>query len=132
MGPLLALLTVLALNAAPADTPSITIANYVVEGVGFSPEAARFRLDRVAGDRWAMTDARGEPWFDVIVVGSVLRLIGNGADESLDLAAALGLPEAWWDAPTVTPAGADPLDVERLQDGIDVRWSGPLAGEIRW
>jgi hypothetical protein len=132
MGPLLALLTVLALNLAPADAPSLTIANYVVEGVGFSPEPARFRLDRLEGDRWAMTNARGEPWFEVVVSGSVLRLIGNGADESIDLAAALGLPEAWWDATTVTPAGADPLEFEHVQDGIDVRWSGPLAGQIRW
>ena len=132
MGPLLALLTVLALNLAPVDAPTVTIANYVVEGVGVSPEPARFRLDRVEGDRWAMTNARGEPWFDVIVVGSVLRLIGNGADESLDLAEALGLPVAWWDAATVVPDGADPLDMERVQGGIDVRWSGPLAGQIRW
>ena len=132
MGPFLAMLTVLALNHAPADASTVTIASYVLEGVGFSPEPARFRLDRLDGDRWSMTTARGEPWFEVIVTDSVIRLIGNGADESVDLAEALGLPEAWWDAPTATPAGADPLTFERLQGGIDVRWSEPLAGELRW
>jgi hypothetical protein len=132
MGPLLALMTVLALNLAPADAPTVTIANYVVEGVGFSPEPARFRLERLEGDRWAMGNARGEPWFEVVVDGSVLRLISASADESVDLAEALGLPDQWWEQPTVTPAGADPLDLERVTGGIDVRWSGPLAGEVRW
>jgi hypothetical protein len=132
MGPLLALVVTLALNLVPAEAPSITISNYVVEGVGFSAQPAVFRLDRAEGDRWNMSSARGEPWFEVVVIGSVIRLIGNGADESLDLAAALGLPEAWWDQPTVTPAGADPLALERVGGGIDVRWSGPLAAQVRW
>jgi hypothetical protein len=132
MGPLLALVVTLALNLAPAEVPSITVSNYVVEGVGYSAEPAVFRLDRIDGDRWNMSNARGQPWFEVVVEGSVIRLIGNGADESLDLAAALGLPEAWWDQPTFTPTGADPLTLEPVGDGIDVRWSGPLAAKVRW
>lgn len=132
MGPLLALLTVLALNAAPADVTTLTIANYVVEGVGFSSEPAVFRLDRIDVDRWRMTNARGEPWFEVSVDSSVIRLVSSAADESLDLAEALGLPEAWWNDATVAPTGVDPLELERLQGGIDVRWSGPIAGQVRW
>lgn len=132
MGPLLALLTVLALNAAPADVATLTIANYVVEGVGFSGEPAVFRLDRVDGDRWRMSNARGEPWFEVSVDGSVIRLVNDAADESLDLAEALGLPEAWWNDATVAPTGVDPLELERVEGGIDVRWSGPIAGQVRW
>jgi hypothetical protein len=132
MGPLLALVVTLALNLVPADATTISISNYVVEGVGFSSEPAVFRLERGADDSWNMSNARGEPWFEVIVSGSVIRLIGNGADEALDLAAALGLPEAWWDEPTVAPTGADPLVVERVGGGIDVRWSGPLAAQVRW
>ena len=132
MGPLLALLTVLALNAAPADVTTLTIANYVVEGVGFSSEPAVFRLDRIDGDRWRMTNARGEPWFEVSVDGSVIRLVSSAADESLDLAEALGLTEAWWNDATVAPTGVDPLELERVRGGIDVRWSGPIAGQVRW
>lgn len=74
------------LNVAPSDAPVLTISNYVVEGVGFSSQPAVFRLERIEGNRWAMSNARGEPWFEVIVDGSVIRLIGNAADESLDLA----------------------------------------------
>lgn len=132
MGPLLALLTVLALNLAPADVATVTLSSYVVEGVGFSPEPAVFRLERLDGERWAMSNARGEPWFEVVVQASTIRLIGASADETLDLAEALGLPEAWWDDATVAPAGTDPLDVARVPNGIDVHWSGSLAGEIRW
>lgn len=132
MGPFVALLTVLALNLAPAEAPSLTIANYVVEGIGFSAVPVVFRFDRIDVDRWTMHNAQGQPWFEVIVEGSVIRLISSAADESVDLAAALGLPAAWWDDATVTPAGADPLDLGRVQGGVDVRWSGPLAATVRW
>lgn len=132
MGPFVALLTVLALNLAPAEAPSLTIANYVVEGIGFSGEPAVFRFDRIEANRWTMHNAQGQPWFEVIVEGSVIRLISTAADESLDLAAALGLPEAWWDDPVVTPAGSDALEFDRVQGGVDVRWGGPLAGQVRW
>jgi len=132
MGPLLALLTVLALNLVPASAPTVTISNYVVEGVGFSSAPAVFRLDRIDGNRWNMTNASGQPWFEVVVERSVIRLIGRSSDESLDLAEALGLPEAWWEELAVTPTGTDPLDLGRVQGGLDVRWSGPLAGRVRW
>jgi hypothetical protein len=132
MGPFLALLTVLALNLVPADDTTLTVSTYVVPGVGFSGQPVVFRLDRIDAMRWSMHTALGEPTFEVIVEGSVIRLIGDGADEALDLAEALGLPEAWWEEASIEPTGVDPLEIERVQGGIDVRWSGPLAGQIRW
>jgi hypothetical protein len=75
MGPLLALVVTLALNLAPAEAPSITISNYVVEGVGYSAEPAVFRLDRIDGDRWNMSNARGQPWFEVVVAGGAGALV---------------------------------------------------------
>ena len=80
-----------------------------------------------------MTNARGEPWIEVIVADSTIPLLGGGfVDEPTDLALMLGLSEAWREAEVITPAGADPLTLTRLRDGIDVRWAGPLAARIRW
>jgi hypothetical protein len=132
MGPFLALLTVLALHLVPADATTITVSTYVGAAIGVSGQPAVFRLDRIDAMRWSVHPGTDAPSFEVIVEGSVIRLIGDGADEALDLADALGLSEAWWEEASIAPQGVDPLEVERVPGGIDVRWSGPLAGQIRW
>ena len=135
MGTLLAVLLVISLNLAPGGAQTVTIDDYVVEGVGIHPDATRFVLTRRDDATWLLHDAQGQPWFVVGVDGSWLTLSAtDGAPlDNVDLGAALGLPaEAWWAGEAVAPPGATPLDLAHRPDGVDVTIDGLLAAEVRW
>ena len=135
MGPLLAVFLALSLNLVPAGVDSVTIDSYVVEGVGFHPDATTFLLTRQPDGAWQMHNAFKEPWFLVSASGPVLSLADQapGATENLDLRVALDLPdEEWWHSDTLAPPGTDPLALTRLSNGVDVHLTGRLAASIRW
>lgn len=134
MGVLLAIFVVISLNLVPEGAPSLTIDNYVVEGVGIYPDATRFVLERTEASSWSMLNAQGEPWFVVAVQGPVISLTtATGETDTVDIGAAVGLPaEAWWEAASVAPPGASPLVIERLPNGFNVTLDGLRAAEVRW
>lgn len=133
MGPLLALFLVISLNLAPADTQTIELDNFVVEGVGIYPDATRFVLTR-EDSGWLLLNAQGQPWFTLSVDGPVMTLDDNaGTVDQVDLGAALGLPaEEWWSDVIVEPPGLAPLHLDHLPDGVNVTLDGQLAAEVRW
>lgn len=134
MGPLLAIFLVISLNMAPEDTQSVTLDNYVVEGVGIYPDATRFVLTRSDDGTWLLHDAHGAPWFVVSVDGPMLSLTNmDGGTDLVDMGAALGLPaEPWWASEAVAPPGAAPLVLTHLPNGVNVALDGMRAAEMRW
>lgn len=134
MGTLLAIFLVLSINLVPAGSTSLTIDNYVVEGVGIYDESTRFLLTRTADASWQLHDAQGEPWYQVAVAGPRLTLTtSEGGISDVDLGAALGLPaDAWWTAGAIEPPGLTPILVERLPQGLNVTIDGMRAAEVRW
>lgn len=134
MGTLLAIFLVVSLNMAPANTQSLTINSYVVEGVGIYDEATTFLATRNPDDTWQLHDAHGDPWFVVTVNSPVIALTntGGGTDE-VDMGAALGLPAtAWWEADAVEPPGFSPIVLAHLPNGFNVTLDGLRAAEVRW
>lgn len=134
MGVLLAIFVVISVNLAPEGASSLTIDNYVVEGVGIYPDATRFVLKRTEAGSWSMLNAQGEPWFVVAVDGPVISLTNTaGETDTVDIGAAVGLPAAaWWEAASVEPPGASPLVIARLPNGFNVSLDGLRAAAVRW
>ncbi len=134
MGTLLALFLVISLNLAPGGSQSVTIDNYVVEGVGIYPDATTLLMTKNDDATWLLRDAQGNPWFTVAVDGPMLSISSAGSSgDAVDIGAALGLPaEPWWSGDAVEPAGLPPIPLTHLPNGVDVAVDGQLAAEIRW
>jgi len=135
MGTLLAVFLVISLNLAPPGAQTVTIDDYVVEGVGIFPDPTRFLLARTDEAAWLLHDAQGAPWLVVAVEGPWLTLSGTDGTvlDRVDVGAALGLPaEAWWSGEEVAPPGASPLVLAHRPDGVDVSLDGLLAARLRW
>lgn len=134
MGTLLAIFLVISLNLAPESAQSVTLDNYVVEGVGIYPDATRFLLTRAADGTWLLHNAQGAPWFVVAVDGPMLTLTNmDGGADQVDIGAALGLPsEPWWASEAVEPPGASALVLSHLTAGVNVSIDGLRAAEVRW
>lgn len=135
MGPLLAIFLVLSANLAPPEAASVTIASYVVEGVGYSNEANRFLLTSLEGGRWILHDPLGGTWFEVEVERSTLHLRNpaSGEGDTVNLAEGFGVPdEDWWASGTLEPPGAEPLYFTYQPAGVDVTLEGMRIAEIRW
>jgi len=134
MGTLLALFLVISLNLAPGGSQSVTIDNYVVEGVGIYPDATTLLMTKNDDATWLLHDAQGKPWFTVAVDGPLLTLTNaSGGGDTVDIGAALGLPaEPWWSGDAVQPPGFSPIVLSHLSNGVDVALDGLRAAEIRW
>lgn len=135
MGTFLAIFLVISLNQAPAGASTITIDNYVLEGVGIYPEATRFVLSRLDDGRCQLNDAHGDPWFLVEVDGPLLTLapLPDGEADQVDVGAALGLPNvSWWAGDSIEPPGFPPLALEQLSNGVIVELEGMRAGSLSW
>lgn len=135
MGPLLAVLVALALNLAPPAAASVTVVDHPKPGTVGEPVAYVLNRAEDVDDTWVMHDATGRPWFLVRASGSVLHLSDPDSDvsEDLDLMAALGMEDPeWWLAERVEAAGAEPLVLSHLPNGVDVALVGQLVGEVRY
>lgn len=134
MGTLLALFIVVSLNLAPDNVQNLTIDSYVVEGVGIHSDATTFLLTRNPDETWLLHDAHGAPWFVVSVNGPEITLANpNGGADTVDLGAALGLPqEEWWAADAVEPPGFTPILLSHRADGVNVSIDGLRAAEVKW
>jgi len=134
VGTLLAVFLVVSLNLAPDGAQSMTIDNYVVEGVGIYPDPTTFLLTKNPDATWQLHDAQGNPWFVVAVDGPLLAILNaSGGKDEVDLGAALGLPaEAWWEADAIEPPGFSPIVLSHLSNGVNVALDGLRAAEVRW
>ena len=134
MGPLLAIFLVISLNMAPEGAQSVTLDNYVVEGVGIYPDATRFLITSSGDGSWLLHDAQGAPWFTVTVDGPLLMLTNiEGGTDQVDIGAAVGLPaDEWWASELVEPPGVSPLVLTHLPNGVNVTLDGLRAAEVRW
>lgn len=138
MGPIMAILLTLVLNLVPPGSSTVELKMFLVEGVGVFAEPTVFTLERAEGASWLLYSAQGDPWMLLEAHGGTLAVTPARADssgekrEEVDLTAALGLPDAWWEADTFGPEGQTPLVLERLPAGFDVRLEGELVATVRW